>query len=158
MAYTIYKSDGTAVVVPDNAIDSQFYAPAANGPGKGLGTQLIGRNAIDYGAPVAQNFLQMTENFCGTVLPSDTTALQGQLWFNKLSSTSGNLYVRFTANTSGTTANWQRLVTVNYGETGTFPVVNPSTTPKDGDIKVVGSVISIYANGAWKQVFPAVYS
>lgn len=35
--------------------------------------------------------------------------------------------------------------------------INP-TTPKDGDVRVVGSVISIYASGAWRQVFPAVYS
>ena len=35
--------------------------------------------------------------------------------------------------------------------------INP-TTPKDGDVKVASGVISIYASGAWKQVFPAVYS
>lgn len=33
-----------------------------------------------------------------------------------------------------------------------------STTPKDGDVKVVGSVIYIYASGTWRQVFPAKYS
>jgi hypothetical protein len=41
MAYTIYKSDGTAIVVSDNAIDQDYYDPNANGVGKGLGTQLI---------------------------------------------------------------------------------------------------------------------
>lgn len=41
--------------------------------------------------------------------------------------------------------------------TSAVSVVNP-TTPKDGDVKVVSGVISIYASGAWKQVFPAVYS
>ena len=37
------------------------------------------------------------------------------------------------------------------------PRINPST-PKDGDIQVSGSVISIYAAGGWRQIFPAVYS
>ena len=36
-------------------------------------------------------------------------------------------------------------------------LVNP-VTPKEGDVKVGTGVISIYANGAWRQVFPAVYS
>lgn len=39
----------------------------------------------------------------------------------------------------------------------TASMVNPAT-PKDGDVKVVSGVISIYASGAWKQVFPAVYA
>jgi hypothetical protein len=146
MAYNIYKSDGTTVSIPDNVIDQTYNEPNANGAGKGLGTQLVGRNAIDYGAPIAQNFLQQRENFCGTVLPSDTTALQGQLWFNKASATDGTLYVRITSNVSGGLANWRKI-----------PTINP-TTPSDGDIQVVGSVISIWANGAWQQVFPAIYS
>lgn len=40
---------------------------------------------------------------------------------------------------------------------GYAPAVNP-TSPADGDIKVVGSVVSIYAAGVWQQIFPAVYS
>lgn len=147
MAYTIYKADGTAVVVPDNTIDSDFYNPNTNGVSKGTGTQLIGRNAIDYGAPVAQAFLQLTENFCGPNIPgADTTnPLQGQLWFNK---TNSSLYVRVTSNTAGGLANWKRVVVIDP--------VNPS----DGDIQVLSSPtrINIWANGAWRQVFPAVYS
>lgn len=38
------------------------------------------------------------------------------------------------------------------------PAINPAT-PKDGDIRVAaGPIISIYATGAWRQIFPAVYS
>ena len=37
------------------------------------------------------------------------------------------------------------------------PLINPGS-PKDGDIQVSGSTISIYAAGAWRQVFPALYS
>jgi len=143
MAYNIYRSDGTAVVVPDNTIDPQFYNPAANGPGKGQGTQLVGRNAIDYGAPVAQNFLQLTENFASNgIIPSDGTSLVGQLWFNKNTS---SLYVKVTTAAVGIN-NWRKV-----------SVTNP-VAPGDGDIQVVGSVISIWADGAWRQIFPAVYS
>jgi len=107
MAYTIYRSDGVAVTVPDNAIDSQFYNPTANGVGKGLGIQLNGRNAIDYGAPTAQTWLQMTENFASNgIFPSDATSLVGQLWFNKSTST---LYVKVTTVNVGI-ANWSPLV------------------------------------------------
>ena len=36
--------------------------------------------------------------------------------------------------------------------------INP-TTPKDGDIRITaGPVISVYATGAYRQIFPAVYS
>lgn len=114
MAYTIYKADGTPVIVPDNAIDVDFYNSTTNGtsPNRGTGTQLVGRNAIDYGAPTAQNFLQLTENFCGPSIPgNDSTApLQGMLWFKKTSSTAGGLYVRLTANSSGGLANWAEIV------------------------------------------------
>jgi hypothetical protein len=34
--------------------------------------------------------------------------------------------------------------------------VNPNS-PKNGDIYVNGSVVSVYANG-WKQIYPAIYS
>jgi len=143
MAYTIYKSDGTGVTVPDNAIDVQFYSPNVNGAGKGLGTQLIGRNAIDYGTPVAQNFLQLTENFCSTIAPPNATALQGQLWFDK---TNVILKVNISA---GPTAEWAGLSTI----------ADPTAvTGYDGQVRVNGSTITIWANGAWRQVYPAVYS
>lgn len=146
MAYTIYKGDGTAITVADNAIDTDFYNPAGGNAGNGLGIQLIGRNAIDYGAAVAQNFLQQQQNFASLNVPSDAKSQQGQLWFKRTSATDGELYLRVTSNISGGILNWRKVT-----------VVNP-TVPGDGDIQVVGSVISIYANGAWRQVFPAVYS
>jgi hypothetical protein len=158
MAYNIYKADGSVVVVNDNAIDQQFNG-TGTAAGKAIGIQLNGRNAIDYGAPTAQTLLQLTENFSGTLFPSDATALQGQLWFEKTSPTTGNLNVRITSNLSGGIANWQRLVTTSSTETGTVPIVNPSGTPKNGDIQVLaGPTINIWASGAWQQIFPAIYS
>ena len=229
MAYTIYKSDGVPVTVADNSVDNVYYNPVGGtGGASGLGTQLVGRNTINYGAPIAQNFLQLTENFCSLAVPSDTTSLQGQLWFNQTSGATGNLYVRKSGNTTGGIGNWNKVVVEdasgNVSITGTVtattfigsvsnanvsvniaggligylpyqsavnttallppgttgqvltsngaaapswqtvalpsntPTINPVGTPKDGDIRVVGSVISIYAAGAWQQVFPAVYS
>lgn len=45
------------------------------------------------------------------------------------------------------------------GVTGTVPCVNPST-PRNGDIQTdtANGIIRVYLNGAWRQVFPAVYS
>jgi hypothetical protein len=148
MAYSIRKSDGTLVTVADNAIDTDFYNPTGGSTGLGMGIQLIGRNAIDYGAAVAQTFLQSTENFSSSTgsQPIGAKALQGQLWYDKSLST---LYVRVTPGVPAADSlatNWRKIT-----------VLNP-VTPGDGDIQVIGAVISIWANGAWQQVFPAIYS
>lgn len=157
MAYIIYKADGTSVSIADNSIDTAFYNSAGGSTSNGQGIGLVGRNTLDYGATIAQNFLQMTENFASATntQPIGSVALQGQLWYDK---TLSKLYVRSTPGVTGANsmANWQEVVTINSTES--VPVVNPTGTPSDGDIKVVGSVISIYAAGAWKQVFPAIYS
>lgn len=159
MSYTIYHADGSPVVVPDNAVDTTFYNDTAHAPGIGIGTQLVGRNAINYGAPVAQNFLQITENFASSVQfrPKNPYVLQGQLWFKKSSenpSADGALYVRISGPSTAaeSDSNWKRVL-----------VSNP-ITPNDGDIRVTGSaalgtlVISIFGDNDWRQVFPAVYS
>ena len=117
MSYTIYQSDGTQITIPDNAIDTEFYNATGGGgiggAGQGQGIQLLGRNTVGYGASVAQNFVQLTENFCSSSPPADANALQGQLWFNQSSATSGSLYVRFTTQgTAGGVANWAQLATV----------------------------------------------
>jgi hypothetical protein len=148
MAYSIRKSDGTLVTVAVNAIDTDFYNPTGGSTGLGMGIQLIGRNAIDYGAAVAQTFLQSTENFSSSTgsQPIGAKALQGQLWYDKSLST---LYVRVTPGVPAADSlatNWRKIT-----------VLNP-VTPGDGDIQVIGAVISIWANGAWQQVFPAIYS
>jgi len=44
------------------------------------------------------------------------------------------------------------------GSANSNPLINPGGTPKDGDIQVSGSTISIYAAGSFRQVFPAIYS
>lgn len=140
MAYTIHKSDGTVVTVADNTLDAAYYNGAGGSLGLGQGVQLVGRNTIDYGAAIAQNILQMTENFASgpTTLnvPSDATALQGQLWFNKTSGTAGNLYVRVSGATSGGILNWQQVITVD--STGNSTVNGNQTIT--GGLTVDGSI------------------
>ena len=106
MPYTVYKSDGTPVVIEDNVIDTSYYNPNENGTGIGVGLQLVGRNTVDYGIPIAQNFLQMIENFANPNVPLDTTTVQGQLWYN---TTNNVLYVKVNNNTSGGIVNWQSI-------------------------------------------------
>jgi hypothetical protein len=175
MAYNIFRSNGTPVTVPENIIDIQFYTPNFNGPGKGVGTQLVGRNAIDYGSAVAQNFLQLTENFANNAPPPNSTSLIGQLWFDTGTS---DLFVKYTSAEAVETANWKKVVTVEssgdvelsgdldvvgsvFSRGGRTAVVYPADflgSGLDGDIKVDGDTIFIWAAGEWRQVFPAIYS
>ena len=121
MPYSIYGSDGTPVSIPDNVIDNAYYNASGGGgfgpgntpqAGHGLGLQQIGRNTTDYGAAIAQNFLQLQQNFSSSVLnyPSDATSLQGQIWFQQTSISSGSLYVK-TSTTGVGLANWQQIAT-----------------------------------------------
>jgi hypothetical protein len=170
MPYTIRKSDGFVINIADDTTNSaELYDPTGGSIDTGMGIQLIGRNKIDYGAPIAQNFLQMTENFASATgtQPVGKYALQGQLWYDK---SLKNLYIRITDGTgsvdTGTFAqNWQQVITVGGSGTSSLPIVNPgSGTEKNGDMKVVGTVISIWSGGpsgsggSWKQVWPAQYS
>ncbi len=54
--------------------------------------------------------MQITENFSNVNYPVDTKALQGQLWFEKVSGTTGNLYVRTSGATTGGLANWKKIL------------------------------------------------
>lgn len=111
MSYSVYTPTGseyavTPLTVPDNAIDTGLYNAANK-----LGIQLVGRNAIDYGTAIAQNAVQIVSNFAGSVLPPDAIGLQGQLWYDVTSTTTGALYVRVGQGTflgSGI-ANWGQI-------------------------------------------------
>lgn len=63
----------------------------------------------------------------------------------------------------GVTSSVQTQInTINSKITGTLPAVNPTGTPKDGDIRVTGTavapIIEMYALSAWRKIFPAVYA
>ncbi len=163
MAYTIRRSDGQTVTINDDTTDTIFN-PSANG-GIGTGIQLVGRNKLDYGAPIAQDFLRITENFASSTgtQPQGKYAAQGQLWYDK---SIKNLYMRITEGGSGTTdtgtfaQNWQQIITVGGSGTSALPIINPgSGTEKDGDIKIVGGTISMWTSTPappnWRQIYPA---
>ena len=111
MPYSLYFPTGSTsptVSVPDGNIDTAFYDS-----GNKIGIQIPGQNAINFGQAIGQNFVQMTSNFAGTVVPSDSIALQGQLWFN---SGSGLMYVRTGATGAvGGLANWSQIILSSGG-------------------------------------------
>ena len=156
MSYIIYQSDGTQVTIPDNAIDTEFYDNVGGGgaglvppqTGQGQGIQLLGRNTVGYGASVAQNFLQLTENFCSSSAPADVNSLQGQLWFNQASSSSGNLYVRVNKGGAGV---WQQLVTTS----GTVSTATNLAGGASGEVpyQLSSGTTAFTAAGAAGQVF-----
>jgi hypothetical protein len=143
MAYSIRKSDGTLVTVADNAIDTNFYNPTGGSTGLGMGIQLIGRNAIDFGAANAQTFLQLTENFSSSTgsQPIGAKALQGQLWYDQLLS---RLYVRVTPGIPGADSlvpNWEQIVTSGSGNA---PTASQLQTARN---------ISATGDAAWTVLF-----
>lgn len=121
MPYYIHKSTGESVIVPDNIISDEFYNPNANGAGKGVGIRLLGRNVIDYGAAVAQNFLQLASNFADDKPPSNGTAQHGQLWFDSVNK---EMMVNIGSH-SGLPAQWESLGGANNPAIGT-PIHNLS--------------------------------
>jgi hypothetical protein len=148
MSYLIYKSDGTPITVPDNTIDTAFYnsigGGGIGGAGNGQGVQLLGRNTINYGAAIAQNILQSAENFCSANFPIDSTALQGQLWFNQISAATGSLYVRVSNATSGGIANWQQIATTSNINTS-LPTATTTQLYGGSGLAGVSNIVTIGA-------------
>jgi hypothetical protein len=87
--YVIYHADGSTVTIPGAAIytATTFSGTAGSGlsGGAGTGLQLVGKAKPGYGAVIAQNFLQLMENFASITAdrPADPTSLIGQTWFDK---------------------------------------------------------------------------
>lgn len=164
MAYLIYKSNGSAVSVPDNLINTAFYNASGGGgygpgnvpqSGHGLGVQLVGKNKVDYGAAIAQDLLQLQENFCSATTPSDTTSLQGQLWFKQTSTTAGELYVRIAGNSSGGILNWQKIITIdNAGNSNVGTVTSGIWNATPIGI-AYGGTGQTTANGALNALLPS---
>lgn len=137
--YTLNWSDG--------ALKSPFTLTGGTIDSTTTTLTLTGKGAANWGEPLQENLLHLLENFASTTAPTSPT--EGQLWYD---ATGSNKALKIY---NGTT--WITIASQLQVSTITVPVINP-TTPKNGDIQVVGSVISIYANGAWRQVFPAQYS
>jgi hypothetical protein len=144
---------------------------------------LFGKGSSNYGEGLQENLLRLLENSCSASAPLIKT--EGQLWYDSGTKTvkvwdgaawnSTNTQVSTSAPTSpmlgtiwfNTTdgglnywngIDWKLIVDRDLFDTtmNTKATINP-TTAKDGDIRVVGAVVYVYASTAWKQVFPAVY-
>lgn len=137
--YTLNWSDG--------AIKSPFTLTGGTINTTTTSLSLTGKGSANWGEPLQENLLHVLENFCSTSSPANPT--EGQLWYD---ATGSNKALKIYNGTQ-----WITIASQLQLSTISTPVINP-TTPKDGDIQIVGSVISIYANGAYRQVFPAQYS
>ena len=70
MAYTVKHFDGVrSIKVYDQTVNAD------------TNLQLLGKNFYGYGEIIAENFLQLTENFHGTTQPDVAKAIDGQLWY-----------------------------------------------------------------------------
>lgn len=70
MAYNIYQTDGTPLVtVPDNTLNTTASS-----------LTLIGRNAVNFGLSIDQNFINLLQNFSKNTAPINP--LKGQLWYD----------------------------------------------------------------------------
>lgn len=72
MSYTIQYSNQTKdpIVIEDGTINNQ------------TSLSFPGRNSIGYGAVIAEDLLQLLENFANGIAPTNPT--EGQLWFNSI--------------------------------------------------------------------------
>lgn len=72
MTYTINKADGTPLVfIDDNTIDTTASS-----------LSLVGRNAVNFGQAINQNFVNLLQNFANATAPKNV--LQGQLWYDTM--------------------------------------------------------------------------
>lgn len=70
MVYNVRKYGGNVIAsVPDNQIDTTSTS-----------ISLIGRNAVNFGLPMNENFIAIMQNFAG--INSPPNPIQGQTWFD----------------------------------------------------------------------------
>ena len=135
-------------------------------------TQNTNITAVNQFAQGAYNTANLAVNAANTAYSLALTDATNITLVNQYATSAYNL-----ANTNSVTINTnQTLVNSNVAAANVYlqssivstnnylqgvisvgPAINPSS-PKNGDIQVSGSVISIYASGSWRQIFPAEYS
>lgn len=93
MAYKIFKSDGTEVIIQNGVSDEPFSI------------DFVGRNTVNYGATIATTQLHLLENFANNAAPVDPT--RGQLWYDTVKRI---VCVNNGAPVGTYPANWDRLV------------------------------------------------
>lgn len=176
MSYTITKSNGNIIAIPDGTI-SNVYS-----------TSLVGRITPAYGQSLAQSTIRTLENFANNTSPRG--AIKGQLWFdtrtNVMKVWIGNDPVNSTDNTSANPnhASWKSLIstvdstiipatnTVDLGaaanrfRVGYFSTVNTTNlvagTTQLGATTIGGNVLpsttSQYSIGSASLTFADIYA
>lgn len=84
-----------------------------------------------------------------------SSPIVGDRWLNI---DDGNIYTYYNDGDSSQWVEFRGADITSGIANNVMPVINPSTTPKDGDIRVTGSLVELWANGAWKQIYPAIYT
>lgn len=135
MAYIVTKYDGSNLtIVPDNVLDTTTTS-----------ITLIGKNAVNFGLALNENFVALMQHFANSSPPP--SPIQGQIWFNSVDS---SLQV-------WTGTKWVLVTPPFVNNAGTATVVIP--TP-DGNVEVVaiisdGIIVSVVSN---QSVAPAYMS
>lgn len=117
--------------------------------------------ALGSGTASASSVLRGNQTW--TVMPafyiSDTAGIPtspgpGDQWLNV---DDGNIYTYFNDGDSSQWVEFRGSDITSGISNMVMPIINP-TTPKDGDLRTSGGVVECYLSGAWKQIYPAVYS
>ena len=147
MPYTLKFSDSSkieTVVVPDmppgiNTIDTSL--------------SLVGKNYPNYGEKIAQNFLNLLENFSSPLPPENP--IEGQLWYD--TSDPNSKVLRIMDGTADSTR-WPSANGIY--QQGTDPKETATAGLKVGDIWVdtQNNVLKIYHSGNWTTVGPSISS
>ena len=123
--YTLTFSDPnttTTITVPGVTV-----GPGINNYDTSL--DLVGPGYVDYGRPVAQNFLKLLENFTGPNAPLH--AIKGQLWYDTSNPASPVLRIH---NGELTSARWPSANGIYQQPTD--PYIRFTTLIKEGDVWV----------------------
>jgi hypothetical protein len=105
MAYNITKSDGSPLItIQDNTINTTASS-----------LSLIGRNSLNFGLQIDQNFINLLQNFASTSTPQNP--LIGQLYYNtsnnNLQLYDGSNWKTFVPPFDGTSGTATALITAN---------------------------------------------
>jgi hypothetical protein len=160
MAYTIYNSDGTAVLLTlaEGEVDSVTTS-----------LDLIGKNLNNYGQYVNQNFVKLLTNFASPTNAEPISPQVGQLWFNKttkrLTVYDGNSFKP----TYGATVSGTAPITTSTGDLwydtinsqlklwngSSFKLIAPAVSGRDGKFGIEPPPTTIYDDNTGDQVLTA---
>ena len=149
MAYTIKRTDGTTLaVIADGSANTT------------TDLTLIGKNYLNYGTALNENFIRLLESFANTTAP--TKPLRGQLWYDTANSdvkiyngtswvytsTKANTFIA-TGNITGGNLNTAGVLSVtgnaNVGNLGTGGLIVATGNITGGNLNTAG-VLSVTGN------------